>query len=93
MSQPVGDQYGLELRRPELYEKKLPPIDSHSLVSNEDYRTGSQFSGVRGFIQPPPHVPTASERLSSVYAIDPTDDGSRPDSVLPPELDGNFDPR
>lgn len=85
MSQPVGPEYGLEPRRTPNTE--LPPIDSHDLVSDEDYRTGSEFGGVAGLIQPPPHVPDAAERLHMVYAIDPTDDGTRPDSVLPPELE------
>jgi hypothetical protein len=48
---------------------------------------------VAGQIQPPPHVPTASERLRMVYAIDPLDDGTRPDSVVAPELVGDFSSR
>lgn len=90
MSQPVGPEYGLEPRRPELYADVLPPITSWSPVSEEDYRTGSEFGGVAGLIQPEPHTPTSSERLSMVYAIDPTDDGTRPDSVPAPELEGDF---
>jgi hypothetical protein len=62
-------------------------------VSTTDYRTGSEFTGVNGLIAPAPHVPNASERLHMIYAIDPQDDGTRPDSVLPPELDGMFQPR
>lgn len=93
MTEPVGPEYGLEPRRPELFEPIIPPLTSRNLVSEEDYRTGSEFGGVGGLIQPPPHVPKASERLHMIYAIDPQDDGTRPDSVLPPELDGNFDPR
>jgi len=85
MSQPVGPEYGLEPRR--VVTDELPPINSRDLVSDEDYRTGSEFGGVGGLIQPPPHVPTESERLHMIYAIDPMDDGSRPDSVLPPELE------
>jgi hypothetical protein len=68
-------------------------IDSRSLVSTEDPDTGSEFGGVGGIIQPPPHSPSASERLSMIYAIDPLDDGTRPDSVLAPELDGDFSSR
>lgn len=68
-------------------------IDSRSLVSTEDPNTGSEFGGVAGIIQPPPHNATASERLSMIYAIDPMDDGTRPDSVLPPELEGDFSSR
>lgn len=93
MSEPVGPEYGLEPLRPELYEFNKLPVTSRDLVSEEDYRDGSEFSGVGGLIQPVPHAPTASERLMMVYAIDPTDDGTESESVLPPELDGNFDPR
>lgn len=84
----VGPDYGLE----PIQDRTLiiPPLSSRDLVSKEDYRTGSEFGGVAGLIQPPPHVPTASERLSMIYAIDPQDDGSRPDSVAPPELTGDF---
>lgn len=86
--EPVGAELGLEPTR----DRTLitPPIDSRDLVSTEDYREGSEFGGVGGLIQPVPHVPTASERLHMVYAIDPMDDGNHPDSVLPPDLEGNF---
>lgn len=93
MSQPVGGEFGLEPLRPELYEFNKLPLDSRDLVSEENYRDGSEFGGVGGLIQPVPHTPTASERLMMVYAIDPTDDGTEDGSILPPELDGNFDPR
>lgn len=86
MTEPVGPEYGLEPRRKT--STTLPPIISRDLVSTEDYRDGSEFGGVGGLIQPVPHVPTASEKLMQVYAIDPTDDGTRSDSVLPPELGG-----
>lgn len=71
------------------------PLDIHSkdLVSTEDPETGSEFGGVGGLIQPPPHVPSASERLSMIYAIDPCDDGTRPNSVVAPELQGDFSSR
>ena len=72
---------------------ELPPIDSRDLVSTEDTSFGSEFGGVAGVIQPEPHVPTASERLRMIYAIDPTDDGTRPDSVQAPELTGDFGSR
>lgn len=91
MSEPVGPQYGLEPRLD--HTPIVLPVTSRSLVSTEDYRDGSEFSGVGGLIQPAPHVPMASERLSMIYAIDPTDGGAEEGSVLPPELDGNFDPR
>lgn len=90
MTEPVGPQYGLEPRLD--HTLIVTPFNSRDLISDEDYRDGSEFGGVGGVIQPPPHVPTASERLHMVYAIDPLDDGSRPESVFPPELDGNFDP-
>jgi len=69
------------------------PINSRDLVSTEDPATGSEFGGVRGLIQPPPHVPTASERLRMIYAIDHNDDGTQTDSVLAPELTGDFGSR
>jgi hypothetical protein len=69
------------------------PINSKDLVSKEDPATGSEFGGVGGLIQPPPHVPSASERLSMIYAIDPMDDGTRPDSVRAPEHQGDFSSR
>lgn len=85
MTEPVGPEYGLEPRLD--HTIPLPPIDSRDLVSDEDYRRGSEFGGVAGLIQPAPHTPTASERLHMVYAIDPMDDGTRSDSVVPPELE------
>lgn len=88
MSEPVGPQYGLEPTR--TVDETLPFIDSRDLVSEEDYRTGTEFGGVGGLIQPPPHVPDASERLHMIYAIDPMDPGDRSDSVAAPELEGNF---
>lgn len=89
MSQPVGPEYGLEPRMDHtLYQ---PPVTSRdALFTDEDYRDGSEFGGTPGMVQPPPHVPNASERLSALYAIDPTDSGAEDGSVLPPELDGNF---
>lgn len=91
MSEPVGPQYGLE---PLLdHTLVVPPVTSRDLVSPESYKTGSEFGGVPGLIQPAPHTPNAHERLAMIYAIDPTDSGTEAGSVLPPELDGNFDPR
>lgn len=69
------------------------PIDSRDLVSTDDPADGSEFGGVSGLIQPPPHKPSASERLSMIYAIDPADDGTREDSVVAPELQGDFSSR
>lgn len=89
MTEPVGPEYGLEPRLDHT-PGVLPPINSRDLVSPEDYRTGSEFGGVAGMIQPAPHVPTSAQRLHMIYAIDPEDDGTRPDSVVPPELEGDF---
>ena len=86
--EPVGPQFGLEPTKDRTLRQ--PPIDSRDIVSQDHYSTGSEFYGVGGQIQPPPHVPRASERLHMIYAIDPTDDGTRADSVAPPELTGDF---
>lgn len=88
MTEPVGPQYGLEPRLDHTLVR--PPVTSRSLVSEQDYKDGSEFGGVAGLIQPLPHTPNASERLSMIYAIDPTDSGAEEGSVPPPELDGNF---
>lgn len=95
MTEPTaGKDIGIDPLRPELHIPIVPPISSYDFLANpSDYRTGSEFGGVAGMVQPTPHVPTASERLHAVYAIDPTDDGTRSDSVAPPELDGSFQPR
>lgn len=71
------------------------PLEIHSkeLVSTDDPATGSEFGGVGGLIQPPPHNPSASERLSMIRAIDPMDDGTRENSVVAPELTGDFSSR
>lgn len=91
MTEPVGPQYGLGPRQD--HTLVTPPISSWDPTATESYANGSEYGGVAGLIQPAPHVPTASERLMMTYAIDPTDDGSRTDSVVPPEYDGAFDPR
>jgi hypothetical protein len=88
VTEPVGPEFGLEPRLS--HELIIPRPLSEDLISDEDYRTGSEFGGVPGIIQPPPHVPTASERLHMIYAIDPSDPGTEDGSVVPPELDGNF---
>jgi hypothetical protein len=43
------------------------------LVSEHDPETGSEFGGVPGMIQPPPHEPTPSERLRQLYQISTQD--------------------
>jgi hypothetical protein len=68
-------------------------IQSRDLVSTEDPNDGSEYGGVAGIVQPPPHVPSASERLSMIYAIDPDDDGTQPNSVVAPEQVGDFSSR
>lgn len=68
-------------------------INSRDLVSTDDPDLGSEYGGVSGIIQPPPHTPTASERLSMIYAIDPDDDGTQTDSVVAPEQVGDFSSR
>lgn len=94
MTEPVGPEYGLEPRLDHTIYR--PPVQSQDFLAN-DYtyndRVASEFGGVPGLVQPDPHVPTASERLSAIYAIDPTDDGTEAGSVVPPELDGSFQPR
>lgn len=88
----AGADYGLA---PQL--DHTPPViysGSRDILTNpNDYQTGSQYGGTPGLVQPYPHIPTASERLHQVYAISPTDDGSYPDSVAVPELEGEFFPR
>jgi hypothetical protein len=91
MTQPVGPDYGLEPRLN--HTPPVPTVDSRDLVSEYDYREGSEYGGVPGVIQPAPHVPTATERLRMIYALDPLDDGTQVGSVAAPELDGLFDPR
>lgn len=89
MTEPVGPQYGLD---PLIDHTSIvvPPTSVDFLANDNDYRTGSEFGGVAGLVQPGPHTPTASERLSAIYAIDPTDAGGEAGSVTPPELEGAF---
>lgn len=89
MTQPVGPDYGLEPRLD--HTLVTPGVTSRDLLENlNDYRDGSEYGGVAGLVQPAPHTPTASERLSAIYAIDPTDSGTEDGSVAPPELEGLF---
>jgi hypothetical protein len=87
---PVAPEFGLEPLRDELHTPIVVPYTSRDLVSTEDYRTGSEFGGVGGLIQPPPHRPSAGERRSMIMAIDPADPGFGEGSVTPPELEGDF---
>ena len=85
MSEPVGPEFGLE---PVLNPPTPPPVTSRDiLTATEHYTAGTEFGGVAGLVQPPPHVPTAHERLMQVYAIDPTDPGTEVGSVVAPELE------
>lgn len=90
MTQPVGPDYGLEPRLDHTLVQ--PPVTSRDLTNPLTYDdvTASEFTGVQGLIQPAPHTPNASERLMQIYAIDPTDPGTEDGSVVPYELDGNF---
>lgn len=91
MSEPVGPQYGLNPRFDHTLTK--PPVQSRDTLKNDiayDDPTATEHGGVAGMVQPAPHVPTASERLSAIYAIDPTDDGTEPGSVTAPDLEGAF---
>lgn len=89
MTQPVGPEYGLEPRVD--HTLVSPPVASRDLLTNDnDYRDGSEYGGVAGLVQPLPHTPTSSERLSAIYAIDPTDSGAEAGSVAPPEFEGAF---
>lgn len=89
MTEPVGPEYGLEPRID--HTLVSPPVTSRDILVNyNDYRDGSEYGGVAGLVQPLPHPPTASERLSAIYAIDPTDSGTEAGSVVPPELEGEF---
>jgi hypothetical protein len=89
MTEPVGPEYGIEPRLD--HTLVSPPVTSRDILANtNDYRDGTEYGGVAGLVQPAPHVPTASERLSAIYAIDPTDSGAEAGSVVPPELDGAF---
>lgn len=88
--EPVGPEYGLQPTR----DTKLiqPPFTSESIVSTDDYRTGSEYGGVAGLVQPTPHVMTAAERRRQIMFIDPTDPGDDPSrgSVVAPDLEGDF---
>lgn len=46
---------------------------THPMISQEDPDTGTEYGGVSGLVQPPPHEPTASERLMMLKAIYPND--------------------
>lgn len=78
-----------EIQIPHLPDPEVRYL-SKSLVSEANVLNGSEYGGVEGLIQPLPHRPTASERLSMIYAIEPTDPGTGLGSVQPPEQQGDF---
>lgn len=90
--QPVGAEFGLEPMRPELHEQIVLPTTSRNIFPTDTtaYRDGTEFGGVAGIVQPPPHVPTAGERRMQMMMIDPADDGLQTDSVIAPEQQGDF---
>lgn len=72
----------------------LAPVTSEDvLTTTADPNRGTEFGGVEGWIQPPPHVPTAKERMRQIFLIDPTDPGTEPGSVVAPELEGDYPSR
>lgn len=88
LPQPVASDFNLE---PVTTERIVPKVTSvDALANTNDYRTGSEFGGVMGIVQPPPHVPTARERRMAIMFIDPTDPGTEDGSVRPPDLEGDF---
>jgi hypothetical protein len=90
---PPGGQPGLGLPplRTELHERIVVPPDSVDVLTNpNDYAKGTEFGGVGGLVQPPPHVPTARERRMQIMFIDPSDPGTEEGSVRAPDLEGDF---
>ena len=88
MSEPVGPQYGLNPRLDHAEPQKV--YTSRDVSKSEfsyDDPIATEFGGVPGLIQPPPHVLTGTERMRQIYAIDPADPG---DGVAAPELEGAF---
>jgi hypothetical protein len=84
----VAADFGLD---PIVRDRIVIPPDSVDILANPyHYSEGSEFSGVGGVVQPPPHNPTAKERRMAVMFIDPTDPGTETGSVQPPELEGDF---
>ncbi len=94
MGQPIpaaGAEFGLTPLRPELHTTVVVPYTSESIVSEGDYTKGTEFGGVDGVVQPPPHRSTARERRSMVMFLDPADPGDgSPGSLAPPDLEGDF---
>jgi hypothetical protein len=57
------------------------------VVSEFSWDQGTEFGGVGGQVQPPPHQPTSSEILHMIYALD-TADGDTP---LPAVIEENIE--
>lgn len=88
---PVGAEFGLQPMRPELHERiVIPPASVDVLTNPIDYRTGTEFGGVQGLVQPVPHIPDSAERRMQIMFIDPSDPGTEAGSVQTPELEGDF---
>ena len=89
----VGPEFGLQPLRTELHERIVIPPSSVDILNPAlmpDYRTGTEFGGVGGLVQPPPHRPSAQERRMQIMMIDPSDPGTEAGSVAAPELEGDF---
>jgi hypothetical protein len=87
----VGPEFNLQPLRTELHDRILVPPDSVDILTPvEDYTNGTEFGGVGGLVQPPPHVPTARERRMQIMFIDPSDPGTEEGSVVAPDLEGDF---
>jgi hypothetical protein len=91
LPEPVGAEFGLDPQRPELHERiVVPPASTDVLTNPLDYTKGTEFLGVQGLVQPPPHIPTAAERRMQIMFIDPADPGTEDGSVAAPDLEGDF---
>lgn len=84
---------GIEDRQVIIPLAPVTSVDILNPVNLPDPNRGTEFGGVGGLIQPPPHVPTAKERMRQVFLIDPTDDGTEAGSVVAPELEGDYPSR
>jgi hypothetical protein len=84
----VDELPGIENRQELIPLAAVTSVDT--LTTTADPNKGTELGGVGGPIQPPPHVPTGIERLHQIYAIDPSDPGTEPGSIVAPELEGDF---
>jgi len=51
------------------------------LISNKSTTRGSEYGGVEGMIQPPPHKPTPPEKLKLIYQTNPYADAQYADGT------------